>query len=100
DRTVVIAGDNAGVVACQVAQAHQWPLVAEATSGAHHGDTVVAHGPELLDSRAGEALAREVHQVVVIGRPTLTRAVTRLVDAAPALVVAQHEARWREATRH
>src|SRR5690606_10450342 len=47
-----------------------------------------------------QALAQQVHLVVVVGRPTLSRPVSRLIAGAPALFVAAHGARWREAPRH
>ncbi|GMA36078.1 thiamine pyrophosphate-dependent enzyme [Demequina litorisediminis] len=100
ERGIVIAGDGAGDVARRVAEAHGWPLLAEPTSGARSGDACVPGYLDLLASDAGAALARQVHQVVVIGRPTLTRQVQRLIADAPALMVAGHGARWREAPRH
>ena len=99
-RGVVIAGDGAGDVARRVAEARGWPLLAEPTSGARAGDHAVAHYVALLSSRAGQELAEQVHHVVVIGRPTLSRPVQRLIDSAPSLFVAAHGARWREAPRH
>jgi 2-succinyl-5-enolpyruvyl-6-hydroxy-3-cyclohexene-1-carboxylate synthase len=53
-----------------------------------------------LATPAGRALADSVELVVVIGRPTLARAVQALIAAAPALYVAAHGARWREAPLH
>lgn len=100
ERTVVIAGDGAGDVARHVAQAHGWPLLAEPTSGAREGDHCIGPYLELLESPAGKSLAQHVHQVVVIGRPTLSRPIQALIAHAPALYVAAHGARWREAPRH
>ncbi|WP_084105165.1 2-succinyl-5-enolpyruvyl-6-hydroxy-3-cyclohexene-1-carboxylic-acid synthase [Demequina sp. NBRC 110056] len=100
ERGVVIAGDGAGEAARAVAEAHGWPLLAEPTSGARAGDACVAGYLPLLRSPEGQALADQVHQVVVIGRPTLTRPVQQLIARAPALYVAAHGARWREAPRH
>ncbi|WP_084077352.1 2-succinyl-5-enolpyruvyl-6-hydroxy-3-cyclohexene-1-carboxylic-acid synthase [Demequina sp. NBRC 110057] len=100
ERGVVIAGDGAGDIARLVAEAHGWPLLAEPTSGARAGDACIPAYLELLAADAGADLARQVHQVVVIGRPTLTRPVQRLIADAPALMVAAHGARWREAPRH
>lgn len=99
-RGVVIAGDGAGDVARRVAEAHGWPLLAEPTSGARTGTHCIADYVRLLESPAGEALAERIHQVVVIGRPTLTRAVQALIARAPALIVAGFGARWREAPVH
>jgi 2-succinyl-5-enolpyruvyl-6-hydroxy-3-cyclohexene-1-carboxylate synthase len=100
ERGIVIAGDAAGDVARQVAEAHGWPLLAEPTSGARAGHAAIAGYLALLASDRGKALAQQIHQVVVIGRPTLSRPVQKLIDDAPALLVAAHGARWREAPRH
>ncbi|WP_291378660.1 2-succinyl-5-enolpyruvyl-6-hydroxy-3-cyclohexene-1-carboxylic-acid synthase [Demequina sp.] len=99
-RGVVIAGDGAGDDARRVAEARGWPLLAEPTSGARAGDHALVHYAELLASAPGQELAARVQHVVVIGRPTLSRSVQRLIDTAPSLVVAAHGARWREAPRH
>ncbi|MCB2411475.1 2-succinyl-5-enolpyruvyl-6-hydroxy-3-cyclohexene-1-carboxylic-acid synthase [Demequina sp. TTPB684] len=99
-RGVVIAGDGAGDDARRVAEARGWPLLAEPTSGARTGDNALVHYVELLASNAGQQLADRVHHVVVIGRPTLSRPVQRLIDIAPSLHVAAHGARWRETPRH
>jgi len=97
---VVIAGDDAGDAARRVAEAHGWPLLAEPTSGARCGDLCVPGYVELLASPAGATLAEQVHLVVVIGRPTLSREISALIAHAPSLVVARHGARWREAPSH
>lgn len=99
-RGVVIAGDGAGDAARLVAEAHGWPLLAEPTSGARCGDNAIDRYVALLLTETGEQLAHRTHQVVVIGRPTLSRPVSRLIERAPALFVAGHGARWREAPRH
>ncbi|WP_062070118.1 2-succinyl-5-enolpyruvyl-6-hydroxy-3-cyclohexene-1-carboxylic-acid synthase [Demequina sediminicola] len=100
ERGIVIAGDGAGDVARQVAEAHGWPLLAEPTSGARAGDAGIGAYLDLLASPAGKDLADRIHQVVVIGRPTLSRPIQALIARAPALMVAAHGARWREAPRH
>lgn len=100
ERGLVIAGDGAGPAARLIAEAHGWPLLAEPTSGAREGDACIPHYLDLLAADAGRTLANQVHQVVVVGRPTLTRQVQRLIADAPALMVAGHGARWREAPRH
>ncbi|WP_062518823.1 2-succinyl-5-enolpyruvyl-6-hydroxy-3-cyclohexene-1-carboxylic-acid synthase [Demequina silvatica] len=99
-RGVVIAGDGAGDVAREVAEAHGWPLLAEPTSLARSGSHCIPDYVRLLESPQGEDLAARVHQVVVIGRPTLTRPVQALIRRAPALIVARFGARWREAPHH
>ena len=99
-RGVVIAGDGAGDAARIVAEQHGWPLFAEPTSGARTGDSCVAGYVHALGTPQGRELADAVEQVVVIGRPTLTRGVQELIAGAPALYVAAHGARWREAPLH
>lgn len=100
EQGIVIAGDGAGEVARKVAEAHGWPLLAEPTSGARSGDNALCCYVAMLDTHEGQELAAKVRQVVVIGRPTLSRQVQRLIDDAPMLFVAAHGARWREAPRH
>jgi 2-succinyl-5-enolpyruvyl-6-hydroxy-3-cyclohexene-1-carboxylate synthase len=97
---VVIAGDGAGDAARKVAEAHGWPLLAEPTSGARAGANGIGPYVHLLTTDEGKALAERTHVVVVVGRPTLSRPVQRLIANAPALFVAAHGARWREAPRH
>jgi len=99
-RGVVIAGDGAGDAARIVAEAHGWPLLAEPTSGARTGHACVAGYVSLLASDAGKQLADAVEQVIVIGRPTLTRGIQSLIANAKVLFVAAHGARWREAPLH
>ncbi len=100
ERGVVVAGDGAGDVAREVAEAHGWPLLAEPTSGARAGAACIGPYLDVLSSDTGRALVDEVHQVVVIGRPTLSRSIDHLIARAPSLIVAAHGARWREAPRH
>ncbi len=74
-RTVVVAGDDAGPPARQLAEAAGWPLLAEPTSGARTGDHALRCYRLLLDGDLG----RSIERVVVFGRPTLSRPVTRLL---------------------
>lgn len=73
--TLVVAGDGAGRVAREVAEANGWPLLAEPSSGARGGPNVV--GAYRLVLAAG--LADDVRRVVVLGRPTLSRPVLALL---------------------
>jgi 2-succinyl-5-enolpyruvyl-6-hydroxy-3-cyclohexene-1-carboxylate synthase len=83
-RTVVLAGDGAGDTAREVAEAAGWPLLAEPSSGARGGPNAV--GPyRLLLELPGFASA--VDRAVVLGRPTLSRPVTRLLARADLDVV-------------
>ncbi|MCH1882131.1 2-succinyl-5-enolpyruvyl-6-hydroxy-3-cyclohexene-1-carboxylic-acid synthase [Agrococcus sp. ARC_14] len=72
--TVVIAGADAGAVAVDLAEAIGAPLIAEPTSGARFGPVLVQHAREVLAQ-----LGDEVRRVVVLGHPTLSRAVTALI---------------------
>src|SRR5699024_1499494 len=51
DRTVVVAGDGAGPEAAELAARHGLPLLAEPSSGARHGQTLVPGYPALLRAR-------------------------------------------------
>lgn len=81
-RTVVVAGDGAGPAARLLAQAGDWPLLAEPTSGARIGRQAIRTYRLLL----GTPLRDEIERVVVIGHPTLSRPVTDLISD-PALEV-------------
>ena len=74
-RTVVVAGDDAGPPARQLAERAGWPLLAEPTSGCRTGDAVIRTYRLLLDGPLGE----RVERVVVHGHPTLSRPVSRLL---------------------
>src|SRR5690606_19487434 len=73
--TVVVAGDGAGEEARSLAEARGWPLLAEPGSGARGGPAAIPAYRLLLDGPLG----REVRRVVVVGRPTLSRPVARLL---------------------
>ena len=73
-RTVVVAGDGASWAARSLAEAASWPLLAEPTSGARSGPNALATYRFLLDH-----LGADIERVVVFGRPTLSRPVTRLL---------------------
>jgi 2-succinyl-5-enolpyruvyl-6-hydroxy-3-cyclohexene-1-carboxylate synthase len=89
-RTLVLVGDlplagsDWGTAAAEVARAHGWPLIAEPSSGGAraHG---LPHGSLLLGC-ADWLQANLPDRVVVVGRPTLTRSVSRLL-ATPGLDV-------------
>ena len=97
ERGVVIAGDRAGPAAATIASSCGWPLLAEPTSGARAGGSVVPGYAALLSTDEGKALVRETDFVLLIGRATLSRGVRALIDAAPTLWVARHGSPWREA---
>lgn len=75
-RTVVVAGADAGAAAEQFAHDGGFPLVAEIVSGSRFGRQIV-HGYRALLS--DPALGGRIERVVVFGRPTLSREVTRLL---------------------
>ena len=74
-RTVVVAGDDAGPPARVLAERANWPLLAEPTSGSRTGTHALRCYRLLLDGPLG----RRVERVVVLGHPTLSRPVTRLL---------------------
>ncbi|MFN8074897.1 MAG: 2-succinyl-5-enolpyruvyl-6-hydroxy-3-cyclohexene-1-carboxylic-acid synthase [Kineosporiaceae bacterium] len=76
-RTVVVAGDRAGDAARRLAEESGWPLLAEPSSGARAGTAAIGPYRLLL---ARDDLGGMVERVVVLGRPTLSRPVTRLLD--------------------
>ncbi|MFN2536681.1 MAG: 2-succinyl-5-enolpyruvyl-6-hydroxy-3-cyclohexene-1-carboxylic-acid synthase [Mycobacteriales bacterium] len=82
DRTVVVLGDGADLSALDLAEARGWPVIAEPSSG--------ATGPNVVD--CGELVASawqdRPDRVLVVGRPTLSRAIGRLIATAPSDVVA------------
>ena len=96
-RTVVLAGDDAGPEAAEVAAAGGWPLLAEPSSGARRDGAI---GPyRLLLDRPD--LGGAIERVLVYGRPTLSRPVSRLL-ARPGLDVVVVSARpeWTDAARN
>jgi 2-succinyl-5-enolpyruvyl-6-hydroxy-3-cyclohexene-1-carboxylate synthase len=72
---VVVAGDDAGPAARLLAEKAGWPLLAEPSSGARRGTQALRTYRLLL----GTELGAEIERVVVLGRPTLSRPVTRLL---------------------
>ena len=75
-RSVVVAGDDAGSGARILAERAGWPLLAEPTSGARVGANAVRTYRLLL---AGP-LGADIERVLVLGHPTLSRPVTRLIS--------------------
>jgi 2-succinyl-5-enolpyruvyl-6-hydroxy-3-cyclohexene-1-carboxylate synthase len=92
-RTVVVAGDDAGPRARQLAEAAGWPLLAEPTSGARTGVNALRCYRLLLDTELG----RSIERVVVLGHPTLSRPVLQLLARPEVRVSAQtHNGVWNE----
>lgn len=80
--TVVVAGDGAGPGAAELAEAGGWPLLAEPSSGARHGTTAIAGYRVAL-----RELGDEIEQVLVLGRPTLSRDISQLLARSDLQVV-------------
>ncbi|HEY0118049.1 MAG TPA: 2-succinyl-5-enolpyruvyl-6-hydroxy-3-cyclohexene-1-carboxylic-acid synthase [Cellulomonas sp.] len=96
---VVVAGDGAGPAARRLAESTGWPLLAEPSSGARGGPQAVTAYRHLLDD---ERLGGAIRRVVVLGRPTLSRQVSRLLadPDVEVVVVAPRGAPWPDAARN
>ena len=97
-RTVVVVGDAvpaATAAALALAEARGWPVVAEPSANAGGGGLL--HVAELVLDAPGFLEAHRPDRVLVVGRPTLSRALGRLVASAPADVVA-HGDHWSDAS--
>ncbi len=99
-RGIVVAGDRAGPAAATIASARGWPLLAEPTSGARSGPSVIPDYARFVASDEGRALASEAEFVLLVGRATLSRGIRAIIDGAPKLWVARHGSPWREAPIH
>lgn len=75
--TVVIAGADSGPEATELAESFGWPLFAEPSSGARFGDNAVLAYRQLLETRP--ELAGQIGRAIVFGKPTLSRAITKLL---------------------
>jgi 2-succinyl-5-enolpyruvyl-6-hydroxy-3-cyclohexene-1-carboxylate synthase len=98
-RTVVVIGDCTGELASAallLADARGFPVVAEPSSSAWSAHVVPA--AELVLAAPGWLEAHAPERVLVVGRPTLSRVVARLVGVAPADVVGAH-AQWPDPAR-
>lgn len=98
-QTVVVAGDlspAAGRAAAELAAAAGVPLLAEPSSNARRGPSAISTYRLLLAS----GLAEEVERVVLLGRPTLSRPVSRLLARTDIeLVVISPYADWPDPGR-
>jgi 2-succinyl-5-enolpyruvyl-6-hydroxy-3-cyclohexene-1-carboxylate synthase len=125
-RTVVVLGDGPraqAAAALALARRRGWPVVAEPSSGATPTAEVLLL-PELLLSHTGWVAAHRPDRVLVVGRPTLSRAVgppgrrlpsdvvtrsgswpdpagtaSRVLPAVPAHAGGEVEAGWLDAWR-
>ncbi len=97
-RTVLVLGDARPAqarAALALAAARGWPVVAEPSSSAGAGSSGgslagVLDVPDLVLSAPGFLHAHLPDRVLVVGRPTLSRAVGALVASAPSDVVGAH----------
>ena len=99
-RTVVVLGDGSPVEAEQaqaLARARGWPVVAEPSSGAAPARELL-RVPELVLGTPGWLDAHRPDRVLVVGRPTLSRAVGRLIATHLSDVVAR-SGWWPDASR-
>lgn len=74
-RSIVLAADGAGPAASELAEELNLPLCAEPSSNARRGEQSVGPYRFLLDSELG----RSIERVILVGRPTLSRPVARLL---------------------
>lgn len=102
DRTVVVAGDGAGPAAAELADRHLLPLLAEPSSGARHGRTLVTGYPALLS----EVMADPSHplrpqRAIVLGHPTLSRPVVAALLGADdvEVIVVDAQLDWPDVAR-
>jgi len=84
DRTVVVVGDAdpaEGAAAVALAELAGWPMFAEPSGNARTGPNAIRLYRLLIGADRGPArdLTTSVQRVVVVGRPTLSRSVSRLL---------------------
>lgn len=83
--TVLVAGADAGPEAAALAEDRGWPLIAEIVSGARLGLNVV---PAYRVALRTPELADAIQRVAVLGHPTLSREVARLLSRTDIDIVA------------
>lgn len=102
DRTVVVAGDGAGLEAAELAARHGLPLLAEPSSGARHGTTLVPGYPALLrEVMADASHPLRPRRAIVLGHPTLSRPVVGALLGAEdvEVIVADPQLDWADVAR-
>lgn len=90
-RTLVVVGDSLVGETAELAWHAGWPIVAEPTAGSD--GPVLRHGTLLLNS--GELPPRLLPEaVLVVGRPTLSRGVLKLISRTPVVHVLSPDLEW------
>jgi 2-succinyl-5-enolpyruvyl-6-hydroxy-3-cyclohexene-1-carboxylate synthase len=101
-RTLVVVGDTTphlGRAASVLAEEHGWPVISEPSGNARRGPNAISTGGLLLEAQGFLDAARPEH-ILVVGRPTLSRAVLALLrDPRSAVTVVGTTANWADATR-
>lgn len=101
-RTLVMVGDTTpeiGRAASVLAGEHGWPVISEPSGNARRGPHAISTGGLLLEIDSFVDAARPEH-ILVVGRPTLSRAVMSLLkDPRSAVSVVATTANWADATR-
>jgi 2-succinyl-5-enolpyruvyl-6-hydroxy-3-cyclohexene-1-carboxylate synthase len=82
----------------ELARAAGWPVLAEPTSNARHGDLAVAHAHHLL-AHAGFTAAHRPELVVRVGRTGLSRHVAALLDPDVPQVLLDPHGTWHDPER-
>lgn len=101
-RTLVVVGDTSpslGRATAILAEEHGWPVISEPSGNARSGAHAISTGSWLLEIDDFVAAARPDH-VLVVGRPTLSRAVLQLLrDPRSSVTVVTSTASWADPTR-
>ncbi len=99
ERGVVVAGDGVAdpETVHALAEALNWPLLAEPTSEARRGPATVAGYPYLLADQGFAAQAPDV--VISVGNPGLSRPLLRWIARAPRHIVVDPHGAWADPTR-
>ena len=93
-RTVVVAGDGAPSGVSALTEHWGWPVLAEPSSGVRTSTFALPAGRVLLGI---EELSAPIERVVVLGRPTLSRSVSRLLARTDVqIVVMTGHADWTD----
>ena len=99
-RGLVVVGDTTddlGLLGRALAEHLDWPLLAEPTSGARGGPQALIRYAELLGTPVGAELSGRAQRVLVLGHPSLTRAVTALLARSDLSIdVVTGTARWTD----